>query len=57
VWNLAYDGGMGPGAAGFGVVALHLGCPAAFALTAATLPAVLATVGRARAVTVRVKSF
>jgi predicted MFS family arabinose efflux permease len=57
VWNLAYDGGMGLGTAGFGVVALHLGYPAAFALAAAVLPAVLATVGRARAVTVRVKSL
>ncbi len=41
LWNLAYDGGMGVGAAGFGVLAAHTGYPAAFALTAAVLPAVL----------------
>jgi predicted MFS family arabinose efflux permease len=39
VWNLAYDGGMGLGAAGFGVLALYTGYPAAFALTAAVLTA------------------
>ena len=37
MWNLAYDGGMGLGAAGFGVLAVHTGYPAAFALTAALL--------------------
>jgi MFS family permease len=41
LWNLAYDGGMGLGAAGFGVLAACTGYPAAFALTAAVLPAVL----------------
>jgi predicted MFS family arabinose efflux permease len=41
MWNLAYDGGMGLGAAGFGVLATRTGYPAAFALTAALLPAVL----------------
>ena len=41
LWNLAYDGGMGLGAAGFGVLAARTGYPAAFALTAAALPAVL----------------
>ncbi len=41
LWNLAYDGGMGLGAAGFGVLAARTGYPAAFALTAAVLPAVL----------------
>ncbi len=30
LWNLAYDGGMGLGAAGFGVIALHTGYPVAF---------------------------
>ncbi len=45
VWNLAYDGGMGLGAAGFGVLALHTGYPAAFVLTAAAMPAVLAAAG------------
>jgi MFS family permease len=49
LWNLAYDGGMGLGAAGFGVLALHTGYPIAFALTAAILPAVLLAVGRTRA--------
>ncbi len=45
MWNLAYDGGMGLGAAGFGVLAVHTGYPAAFALTAALLlTALLATV-------------
>jgi len=51
LWNLAYDGGMGLGAAGFGVLALHSGYPAAFALTAAVLPGVLLAVGRTRAAT------
>jgi predicted MFS family arabinose efflux permease len=34
LWNLAYDGGMGVGAAGFGVTAGLTGYPWAFALTA-----------------------
>jgi MFS family permease len=34
VWNLAYDAGMGLGAAGFGVLATHTGYPGGFALTA-----------------------
>jgi len=42
LWNLAYDGGMGVGAAGFGLLAVHTGYPVAFALTAAVLPAGLA---------------
>jgi predicted MFS family arabinose efflux permease len=41
LWNLAYDGGMGLGAAVFGVLVVHTGYPVAFALTAAVLPAVL----------------
>jgi len=54
LWNLAYDGGMGLGAAGFGVLALHTGYPVAFVLVAtilaaAVLPAVLPAVARARA--------
>ena len=53
VWNLAYDGGMGLGAAGFGLLALHTGYPAAFALTAAVLPAVLAATGTLAPRTVR----
>lgn len=53
LWNLAYDGGMGLGAAGFGVLALHTGYPVAFVLVAvilvaAILPAVLPAVTRAR---------
>ena len=50
MWNLAYDGGMGLGAAGFGVLAVQTGYPAAFALTAVllVLPAVLAAAGRGR---------
>jgi predicted MFS family arabinose efflux permease len=41
LWNLAYDGGMGLGAAGFGLLVVHTGYPVAFALSAAVLPAVL----------------
>jgi MFS family permease len=37
LWNLAYDGGMGVGATGFGVMAGLVGYPAGFALTAAVL--------------------
>jgi predicted MFS family arabinose efflux permease len=44
LWNLAYDGGMGLGAAAFGVLVVHTGYPVAFALTAAVLPAVLPVV-------------
>lgn len=38
VWNLAYDAGMGIGAAGFGALAAHTGYPGGFALTAIVLP-------------------
>ena len=49
LWNLAYDGGMGLGAAGFGVLALHTGYPVAFILVAAILAAaILPTVLTAR---------
>ena len=41
LWNLAYDGGMGLGAAGFGVIALHTGYPAAFVLVAVVLAAAI----------------
>jgi predicted MFS family arabinose efflux permease len=41
LWNLAYDGGMGVGAAGFGLVAGPAGYPGGFALTAALLFAAL----------------
>jgi predicted MFS family arabinose efflux permease len=46
LWNLAYDGGMGLGAAAFGVLVVRTGYPAAFALAAAVLPVVLAAAGR-----------
>jgi predicted MFS family arabinose efflux permease len=39
VWSVAYDSGLGLGAAGFGLLAGHAGLPAAFALTAAILAA------------------
>jgi MFS family permease len=56
VWNLAYDAGMGIGAAGFGVLAAHTGYPGGFALTAIMLPIPLllvaglgrGTIGRGR---------
>lgn len=37
LWNVAYDGGMGLGAVGFGVAAARVGYPAAFAFTAAAM--------------------
>jgi predicted MFS family arabinose efflux permease len=46
VWNLAYDGGMGLGAAGFGVLAAGTGYPGAFALAAVLPPLALAAAGR-----------
>lgn len=45
VWNLAYDAGLGVGAASFGVLANQTGYPIAFALTAVL---VLAAVAPAR---------
>jgi predicted MFS family arabinose efflux permease len=45
LWNLAYDAGWGLGAAGFGVIAVHTGYSAGFALTAVL---VLAALGPAR---------
>jgi len=41
LWNLAYDGGMGTGAVGFGLLVGGAGYPAAFGLTAAILAAAL----------------
>jgi MFS family permease len=41
LWNLAYDGGFGLGAAGFGVVAAQTGYPVGFAITAAVMLAFL----------------
>jgi MFS family permease len=48
LWNLAYDGGMGVGAAGFALLVTHTGDPIAFALTAVLPPAVLAAGHAAR---------
>jgi predicted MFS family arabinose efflux permease len=46
VWNLAYDAGMGLGAAGFGLLAVGAGYSAAFVVTASMLPVVLLIAGR-----------
>ncbi|MBC6457187.1 MFS transporter [Actinomadura sp. HBU206391] len=46
LWNLAYDGGMGVGAVGFGLVAGPVGYPMGFALTAVVLCAALAPAWR-----------
>jgi predicted MFS family arabinose efflux permease len=46
VWNLAYDAGMGLGAAGFGLLAASTGYPAAFVATAVLFPAVLLVAGQ-----------
>ncbi|MFI1365115.1 MFS transporter [Streptomyces griseochromogenes] len=48
LWNLAYDGGMGAGAAGFGLLAGHTGYPWAFTLTAASMLGALAPAVRDR---------
>ncbi|MBB4775098.1 MFS transporter [Actinomadura livida] len=37
LWNIAYDAGIGLGAAGFGLLAVRTGYPAAFGLTAALM--------------------
>jgi predicted MFS family arabinose efflux permease len=41
LWNLAYDAGMGLGAAGYGVLAAQTGYPVAFALTGVLMLAAL----------------
>ncbi|MFF8731924.1 MFS transporter [Streptomyces sp. NPDC015171] len=41
LWNLAYDGGMGVGAAGFGLLTTHTGYAWGFALTALMMTAAL----------------
>jgi predicted MFS family arabinose efflux permease len=41
LWNVAYDAGMGAGAAGFGAVSAATGQPIGFAVTAATMLAAL----------------
>jgi len=48
LWNLAYDAGMGLGAAGFGAVAAQTGYPASFGLTAALMLGALAPALRDR---------
>ena len=48
VWNLAYDAGMGLGAAGFGVIAVRTGYGGAFAAVAALMLVALAPVWRQR---------
>jgi predicted MFS family arabinose efflux permease len=48
LWNLAYDAGLGVGAAGFGVLAAQTGYAAAFGLTAAVMLAALAPAWRDR---------
>ena len=51
LWNLAYDAGMGLGAAGFGGVAVQTGYPASFALTGVLMLAALAPALRDRRAT------
>jgi predicted MFS family arabinose efflux permease len=48
VWNIAYDAGMGLGAAAFGLLAGGTGYPAAFAITSAVMLAALAPALRSR---------
>ena len=51
LWNLAYDAGMGLGAAGFGAVTALTGYPASFALTGVLMLAALAPALRDRRAT------
>ena len=47
VWNIGYDAGMGLGAAGFGLLAVHTGFPIGFAIVAALIPiSLIAVVNR-----------
>jgi predicted MFS family arabinose efflux permease len=46
IWNLAYDAGLGFGAAGFGVLSNQTGYPAGFAITAALMLVALAPATR-----------
>ncbi|MBY8878367.1 MFS transporter [Streptomyces sp. PLK6-54] len=48
LWNVAYDGGMGLGAVGFGAVAAATGYPGAFALAAAAMLSALVPLLRDR---------
>jgi predicted MFS family arabinose efflux permease len=49
LWNLAYDAGWGLGAAGFGVIAVHTGYPAGFAVTAVLILTAIAPARRDKA--------
>jgi predicted MFS family arabinose efflux permease len=49
VWNLAYDAGMGLGAAGFGALAVRAGYSSGFALTAGLMLLALTPIWRDRA--------
>jgi predicted MFS family arabinose efflux permease len=51
MWNLAYDAGMGLGAAGFGVAVAQTGYPVAFAVTGVLMLAALAPAWRDRRAT------
>jgi predicted MFS family arabinose efflux permease len=48
LWNLAYDAGYGAGPAAFGLVVMHTGYPAAFALTAVLMLAAMPLARRER---------
>ena len=48
VWNLAYDAGMGVGAAGFGLLVVRTGYQAGFAIVGLILVAALVPVWRDR---------
>lgn len=48
LWNAGYDGGMGVGALGFGILAVHTGYPVAFLASAMLLLAALAPALRSR---------
>jgi predicted MFS family arabinose efflux permease len=48
MYNLAYDAGMGLGAAGFGAVAVRIGYPGAFVLTGALMLVALVPAWRDR---------
>jgi MFS family permease len=53
VWNIAYDAGMGLGAAAFGLLASGTGYPAAFAITSTAMLAALAPALRDRRLAAR----
>ena len=48
LWNLAYDAGYGAGPAAFGLICVHAGYPAAFALTSALILAAVPVALRER---------